>query len=352
MSLSGHFQPAGLTRYDAAPIHGRQMRRREFIALLGSVVTAWPRSTRAQSSEPIRRVGMLLPYPEGDAEGRDVVASFQERLQELGWTENRNIRFDIRWAGGDPDKARTFARELIGMSPDVIVPQSNQVTAILQQETRTIPIVFVLVGDPVGSGYVASMAQPGGNITGFAVLEDAIAGKWVETLNEIAPQVSRVGFILHPETPANIGLLRAAEAGAPSGVKLIALGVHNAAEIERAVTMFAAEPKGGLIVAPHAITIANRDILVELAARYRLPAVYAFRNFTTIGGLISYGTNPIWMWRDGASYVDRILKGAKPADLPAQFPNKYELVINLKTAKTLGLIVPPLMVGRADDIIE
>jgi putative ABC transport system substrate-binding protein len=160
---------------------------------------------------------MLLPYPEGDAEGRDVVAAFQERLQELGWTENRNIRFDIRLAGGDPDKARTFARELIGMSPDVIVPQSNQVTAILQQETRTIPIVFVLVGDPVGSGYVASMAQPGGNITGFAVLEDAIAGKWVETLNEIAPQVSRVGFILHPETPANIGLLRAAEAGAPSG---------------------------------------------------------------------------------------------------------------------------------------
>jgi putative tryptophan/tyrosine transport system substrate-binding protein len=183
-------------------------------------------------------------------------------------------------------------------------------------------------------------------------LENAIAGKWVETLNEIAPQVSRVGFILHPETPANIGLLRAAEAGAPSGVELIALGVHNTVEIERAVTAFAAEPNGGLIVAPHAITIANRDILVELAARYRLPAVYAFRNFTTSGGLISYGTNPIWMWRDGASYVDRILKGAKLADLPAQFPNKYELVINLKTAKTLGLIVPPLMVGRADDIIE
>jgi putative tryptophan/tyrosine transport system substrate-binding protein len=328
------------------------MRRREFIALLGNAATAWPRATRAQSSESIRRVGMLLPYPEGDAEGRDVVAAFQERLQELGWTENRNIRFDIRWAGGDPDKARTFARELIGMTPDVIVPQSNQVTAILQQETRTIPIVFVLVGDPVGSGYVASMAQPGGNITGFAVLENAIAGKWVETLNEIAPQVSRVGFILHPETPANIGLLRAAEAGAPSGVELIALGVHNTVEIERAVTAFAAEPNGGLIVAPHAITIANRDILVELAARYRLPAVYAFRNFTTSGGLISYGTNPIWMWRDGASYVDRILKGAKPADLPAQFPNKYELVINLKTAKTIGLIVPPLMVGRADDIIE
>jgi putative ABC transport system substrate-binding protein len=295
---------------------------------------------------------MLMPYSEGDTEGQAVVAAFQQQLRELGWTEGRNVRFDIRWAGGDPDKARTFAKELIGLTPDVIVPSSNQVTTILQQETRTIPIVFVLVGDPVGSGYVASMAQPGGNITGFAVLENAIAGKWMEALNEIAPQVSRVGFILHPETSANVGLLRAAEAGAPSGVKLIALGVHNTAEIERAVTAFAAEPNGGLIVAPHAITFANRVILIELADRYRLPAVYAFRNFAASGGLISYGTNPIVMWREGASYVDRILKGVKPADLPAQFPSKYELVINNKTAKTLGLIVPPLMLGRADDIIE
>jgi putative ABC transport system substrate-binding protein len=293
---------------------------------------------------------MLLPYPEADAEGQTVVAAFQQRLQELGWTQGRNIRFDIRWAGGDPDKARTFAREPIGMAPNVIVPSSNLVTTIVQQETRTIPIVFVLVGDPVGSGYVASMAQPGGNVTGFAVL--AIAGKWVETLNEIAPQVSRVGFILHRETPANAGLLRAAETGAPSSVKLTALGVHNADEIERAVTAFATEPSGGLIVAPHAITFANRDILVGLAARYRLPAVYAFRTFAISGGLISYGTNPLVMWREGASYVDRILKGAKPADLPAQFPNKYELVINLETAKALGLTVPPLMLGRADDIIE
>jgi putative ABC transport system substrate-binding protein len=328
------------------------MRRREFIGLLGLAAAAWPRTTRAQPTDPMRRVGMLMPYSEGDTEGQAVVAAFQQQLRELGWTEGRNVRFDIRWAGGDPDKARTFAKELIGLTPDVIVPSSNQVTTILQQETRTIPIVFVLVGDPVGSGYVASMAQPGGNITGFAVLENAIAGKWMEALNEIAPQVSRVGFILHPETSANVGLLRAAEAGAPSGVKLIALGVHNTAEIERAVTAFAAEPNGGLIVAPHAITFANRVILIELADRYRLPAVYAFRNFATSGGLISYGTNPIVMWREGASYVDRILKGVKPADLPAQFPSKYELVINNKTAKTLGLIVPPLMLGRADDIIE
>jgi putative tryptophan/tyrosine transport system substrate-binding protein len=183
-------------------------------------------------------------------------------------------------------------------------------------------------------------------------LENAIAGKWVETLNEIAPQVSRIGFILHPETSGNVGLLRVAEAAAPSGVKLVPLGVHNTAEIEHAVTAFAAEPNSGLIVAPHAITFANRDILVELAARYHPPAVYAFRNFATSGGLISYGTNPIMIWREGASYIDRILKGAKPAELPAQFPTKYELVINLKTAKTLGLTVPPLMLGRADDIIE
>jgi putative ABC transport system substrate-binding protein len=328
------------------------MHRREFIALIGGAAAVWPLAGHTQQGESMRRVGMLMPYSQGDTDGQAVLAAFQRRLQDLGWAEGRNIRFEIRWAGGDPDKARTFAKELIGMTPDVIVPSSNQVTTILQQETHTIPIVFVLVGDPVGSGYVASMAQPGGNLTGFAVLENAIAGKWVETLSEIAPQVRRVGFILHPETPANIGLLHAAEASATSGITLVPLGVHNVGEIESAVTAFATQGNGGLIAAPHAITFANRDLIVELAARYRLPAVYAFRNFATSGGLISYGTNPIMMWREGAAYVDRILKGAKPADLPAQFPTKYELVINLKTAKALGLTVPPLMLGRADDVIE
>jgi putative ABC transport system substrate-binding protein len=328
------------------------MRRRHFVTLVGAAAVAWPVSARAQRAESMRLVGMLMPYTEGDAEGQALVAAFQRRLQDLGWTEGRDVRFEMRWSGGDPDKARSFARELIGMTPDVIVPSSNLATTIVQQETRTIPIVFVLVGDPVGSGYVKTMAQPGGNITGFAVLENAIAGKWVETLNEIAPQVSRIGFILHPETPANVGLLRAAEAAMPSAVNLIPLGVHNTPEIEQRVTEFAAEPHGGLIIAPHAITFANREVLVELAARFHLPAVYAFRNFATSGGLISYGTNPLMMWREGASYVDRVLKGAKPADLPAQFPTKYELVINVKTAKTLGLTVPPLMLGRADDIIE
>jgi putative tryptophan/tyrosine transport system substrate-binding protein len=307
------------------------MKRREFITFLGGAAAAWPLAVRAQQGEPMRRVGVLMPYPEGDAKGQSSVAALQRGLRDLGWTEGRNIRFDIRWAGGDPDTARTFAKELIGMTPDVIVPSSNQITSILQQETRTIPIVFILVGDPLGSGYVANMAKPGGNLS---------------------PQISRVGFILHPETPAHVGLLRAAEAAAPAGVKVIPLGVHNAAEIERAVATFAAETNGGLIAAPHAITFANRDMIVELAARYRLPAVYAFRIFATRGGLISYGTNPFEMFRQGASYVDRVLKGAKPADLPAQFPTKYELVINLKTAKALDLAVPPNLLSRADEVIE
>jgi putative ABC transport system substrate-binding protein len=247
---------------------------------------------------------------------------------------------------------RASAKELIGMAPDVIVPSSNLVTTIMLQETRTIPIVFIFVGDPVGSGYVASMARPGGNATGFAVLENAIAGKWVETLHEIAPQVIRVGFILHPETSANVGMLHAAEPAAPSGVKVIPLGVHNTGEIERAVIAFATEPNSGLIAAPHAVTFANRDVIVELASRFRLPAVYPFRNFTVAGGLVSYGTNQIEMWRLGASYVDRVLRGAKPADLPAQFPTKYELVVNLKTAKALGLNVPQNLLARADEVIE
>ena len=328
------------------------MRRREFISILASAAAALPRTARAQQGALPRRVGILLPYFDGDAEGKAVVAAFQRGLQGLGWTEGRNIRFDIRWAGGDPDKARTFAKELVAMKPDVIVPSSNLVTTIMQQETRSIPIVFILVGDPVGSGYVASMAQPGSNLTGFAVLENAIGGKWVDLLLEVAPAVSRVGFMLHPETPANIGLLRGAETAAPLAIKLIALGVHNTAEIERAVTEFAAEANGGLIVAPHAITFANRDVIVDLAARFRLPAVYAFRNFAASGGLLSYGTNTLLVWRDGASYVDRVLKGAKPAELPAQFPTKYELVVNLRTAKALGLTVPPQLLGRADDVIE
>jgi ABC-type uncharacterized transport system substrate-binding protein len=342
-----------LCYFEAATIgFGAGMRRREFIILSGGTVATWSLAVRAQHGEPKRRVGVLVPYTEGDEEGRDVVAALKSGLQDLGWTDGRNIRFEIRWAAGDTDTARALARELVGMSPDVIVPSSNLVTTIMLEETRTIPIVFIFVGDPVGSGYVASMARPSGNATGFAVLENAIAGKWVDTLHEIAPQVSRVGFILHPETPANVGMLHAAELAASSGVKVIPLGVHNAAEIERAITTFATVPNGGLITAPHAVTFANRNVIVELASRFQLPAVYPFRNFAAGGGLVSYGTNQIDMWRQGAAYVDRVLRGAKPADLPAQFPTKYELVVNLKSAKALGIDPPASLLLRADEVIE
>jgi putative tryptophan/tyrosine transport system substrate-binding protein len=326
-------------------------RRRQFITLLGGMAAAWPLAARAQA-ERMRRVGLLMGYPEGDVEGQASAAAFERRLQELGWTEGRNIQIDIRWAGADANKARTLAKELVTITPDVIVPSTNLVTAILQQETLTIPIVFVLVGDPVGSGFIATMARPGGNLTGFSVFEPAIGGKWLEIFKEIAPNISRVGFILHPETPVNVGFLRAAEAAAPTlGAKIIALGVHNAAEIERAVTEFAAG-NGGLIVAPHAVTVGNRDVIIRLAARYRLPAIYGPRHYATSGGLISYGPNPIDPFRQGASYVDRILKGAKPADLPAQFPTKHELIVNLRTAKALGVTVPPTLLARADEVIE
>jgi putative ABC transport system substrate-binding protein len=329
------------------------MRRREFVCLMGAAGATWPLVARAQQSNRMRRVGLLMGYLEGDAEGQANLTVFRQGLQALGWIEDRNIQIDVRWGGADPDKARTFARELVAMAPDVIVPNTNLMMAILQKETHTIPIVFVFVGDPVASGYVTNLARPGGNTTGFSALDSAVGGKWLELLKEIAPHVNRVAVILHPETPPNVGFLRAAEAAAPSfGVKVIAIGVHSAAEIEDPVTKFAAEANGGLIIAPHAVTLVNRNLIIELAARYRLPAVYGFRIFATSGGLLSYGTNPRDQFRRGASYVDRILKGEKPGDLPVQNPIEYQLVINLKTAKELGLDVPPLLQQRADELLE
>jgi putative ABC transport system substrate-binding protein len=326
--------------------------RREFITLLGGAA-AWPLAVRAQQAERMRRVGLLMGYPEGDAEGQANLAAFRRGLQELGWTEGRNIRIDVRWGAADPDKARTLAKELVGMAPDVIVPNTNLMMAILQPETRTIPIVFVFVGDPVGSGYVTNLARPGGNVTGFSALDIAIGGKWLELLKEMAPHVTRVAVVLHPETPPNVGFWHAAEAAAPAlGVKVVALGVHSAAEIEGTVTQFAREPNGGLIIAPHAVTLTYRDLIIGLAARHRLPAVYGFRVFATSGGLLSYGTKPSDQFRLGASYVDRILKGEKPGDLPVQNPTKYELVINLKTAKALGVDVPLRLQQLADEVIE
>jgi putative tryptophan/tyrosine transport system substrate-binding protein len=330
-----------------------EMDRRKVVGLLSGTAAIWPLRTRAQQGERMRRIGLLPGYAEGDTEGQASVAAFEERLQELGWTKGRNIRIDIRWTAGEPDKARTFAKELVNTSPDLIVPTSNLVTAILQKETSTIPILFVLVGDPVGSGFVASLARPGGNITGFAIFEADIGGKWLEVLKEIAPRVHRIGFIHHPETAAHVGFFGAARAVAPSlGVEVIALSVHTNFEIERAIAEFAAGDNGGLIIGPHAITLNNRDLIIRLASHYRLPAVFGLRYDTTSGGLVAYGPNPIGLFRQAPSYVDRILKGAKPAELPVQFPTKYELIVNLKTAKSIGLEVPPTLLARADEVIE
>jgi putative ABC transport system substrate-binding protein len=274
-------------------------------------------------------------------------------LQSLGWIEGRNVQIDYRWAGGDPDKARTFARELIATTPDVMVSSTNQVTRIVQQETQTIPIVFAFVGDPVGSGFAASLAHPGTNITGFANFENSIGGKWVELFKEIAPRAGRVGFVFNPDAAPNVGFFHAAEAAAPSlAIKLAALAVRDASDIEQHIAAFASEPDGGLIVAPHAVTLGNRKLLIELAARYRLPAVYSDRYFAESGGLVSFGNNSADLFRRAATYIDLILKGANPADLPVQLPTKFELIVNLKAAEMLGLTIPESFLIRADAVLE
>ena len=328
------------------------MRRRAFIALAGGAA-AWPLAVRAQQRERLRRVSVLMGYPEGDPQAQANVTALRQGLHDLGWVEGQNVQIDYRWAGGDADKARAFARELIGKTPDVIVPSTNQVTRIVQQETRTIPVVFAFVGDPVGSGFVASLARPGRNLTGFAHFENSIGGKWLELFKEIAPRTGQVGFIFNPDAAPNVGFFHAAEAAAPPlAIKLTGLPVREVADFEQDVTAFAAEPDCGFVVAPHAMTLANRKFIIELAARRRLPAVYSDRYFAESGGLLSFGNNTAALFRRAASYIDLILKGAKPADLPVQLPTKFELVINLKTAKALGLDVPTALLGRADEVIE
>ena len=329
------------------------MRRREFIGLLGSAAAAWPLAARAKPAERMRRIGVLMGYPDGDRQAQANVTALLQGLQNLGWIEGRNLQSNYRWAGGDPDKARIFARELIATTPDVMVTSTNQVTRILQQETQTIPIVFAFVGDPVGSGFVASLAHPGRNITGFANFENSIGGKWVELFKEIAPRAGRVGFVFNPDAAPNVGFFHAAEAAAPSlGIKLFALAVRDASDVEQAVAAFASEPDGGLIVAPHAVTLGNRKLLIELAARYRLPAVYSDRSFVESGGLASFGNNSADLFRRAATYVDLILKGENPADLPVQLPTKFELIVNLKAAEMLGLAIPESFLIRADAVIE
>jgi putative ABC transport system substrate-binding protein len=330
------------------------MKRRDFITLLGGAAVGWPLAARAQQSERTRRIGVLVPFPESDPEAQARVAAFREGLQKLGWTEGRNIWIDTRWAARDAEAMQRFAKELVGLQPDLILSQSTPNTAALLQQTRTIPIVFVQVTDPVGSGFVASIARPGGNVTGFITMEGAMAGKWLELLKEIAPGVNRVAVLFNPATApfAEIYLNPFKAAAASFGVEVIAARVHDMSELESVVAAQAREPAGGLIVMPDIFMTGHRSEITLLAARYRLPAVYPFRYFTEIGGLLSYGNDPFDLVRRAATYADRILKGEKPSELPVQAPVKFELVINLKTAKALGLDVPPLLQQRADEVIE
>lgn len=327
--------------------------RRQFLSALGGTAIAWPLAASAQQGERMRRIGVVMGYAESDPEGRAQVTALRQVLQEIGWMEGRNIQIDVRYATDDPNQIRTLAVELMGLKPDLMVANSNLVTATLLPEVRTVPLLFIGAGDPIGSGFVTNLARPTGNVTGFANFEPSMGSKWLETLKEIAPHVEQVGFTLQPDTPVNVGYLKAAEAAAPKlNVKLTALGVHNADEIARMVSAFAAEPNRGLVIAPHAVTLVNSNLLVELSARYRLPAIYSFAFYVRRGGLISYGLDPLDQFRQGARYVDRILKGAKPADLPVQYPTKFQLVVNLKTAKALGLTIPEPFLQRADEVIE
>jgi len=331
------------------------MRRRQFLGVVAGVAVAWPLAAHAQQRDRMRRIGVLMPYAEGDREGQAFVAALREGLQKLGWAESRNIRIDYRWATpSDTESIQRFAKELVALQPDLILTQSTPTTAALLQQTRTIPIVFAQVVDPVGSGFVASFPRPGGNITGFINLEPTMAGKWLELLKEIAPRVNRVAFLFNPATaPYFEYYLKPFKAAAASfAVEGIAAPVHDASELESVIAAQARESNGGLIVMPDTFLNAHRAEITALAARYRLPAVYAFRFFTELGGLLSYGSDLVDNFRRAATYADRILKGAKPSELPVQAPVKFELVINLKTAKALGLDVPLFLQQRADEVIE
>jgi putative ABC transport system substrate-binding protein len=328
------------------------VKRRTFITLLGGAA-AWPLAARAQQPDRIRRIGVLAPLAESDSEGQTRIAALRKGLQDLGWTEGRNIRIDYRSTGGDPDRARAYAAELVALKPEVIVASTAGVLTALQRETRAVPIVFTQLADPVGDGFVASLARPGGNITGFMLYEFEIGVKWLELLKQIAPSVTRVSVIYDPGASSSVGYLSTIEGAAPSlGVRSSRSAVRNAADIEYAVGEFAAEPNGGLIVLPGAVSVIHRELIVALEARYRLPAVHAYRYFVALGGLASYGVDNIDLYRKAASYIDRILKGQRPSDLPVQAATKFELAINLKTAKALGLDPPIALLARTDEVIE
>ena len=328
------------------------MRRREFITLFAGTL-AWPLAADAQQPDRVRRIGVLMNRAADNPEGQTRLAAFMQGLQEAGWAVGRNARIDIRWGEDDVDRERKYAAELVARAPDVILAGGTLGMAALQQASRSVPIVFVHVTDPVGAGFVDSLAQPGGNVTGFMAFEYSLSGKWLELLKEVAPGVKRAAVLRNAANPGGIGEFSAIQAVAPSlGVEVNAINVRDAGEIERAVAAFARFPNGGLVVSTTATGTVHHDLIIMLAARHKLPAVYGNRFSVTDAGLVSYAPDYVDLYRRAAGYVDRILKGEKPADLPVQAPNKYDLVINLKTAKALGLKVPATLLTRADEVIE
>ena len=329
------------------------MKRREFITLLGGAAAGWPLAEQAQQGERMRRIGVLFNVNADDLGQQNNLVEFVQVLQRLGWIDGRNLRIDTRWAGGDASAIRRHAEDLVALAPDVIVATGNASMGPLLQATRTVPIVFNNVADPVGSGFVDSLARPGGNVTGFLQFEYSLSGKWLELLKQIAPGVTRAAVLRDPAITAGVGQFAIIQSVAPSvGVEVSAINMRDAGEIERAVTAFARSPNGGLILTASALAVVHLELIIALAARHKLPAVYYRRYFVASGGLISYGYDVVQQYRGAAGYVDRILKGEKPADLPVQAPTKYELVINLKTAKALGLDVPQTLLARADEVIE
>jgi putative tryptophan/tyrosine transport system substrate-binding protein len=329
------------------------MKRRDFVTLLGGAVVAWPLPADAQEPEHMRRIGVLLSLLADDPQGQARLKAFVQGLQQLGWTDGRNVRIDTRWSAGDADRSRRYAAELFALAPDVLVASGGSVAGPLLQVTRTVPIVFTLTPDPVGAGFVASLARPGGNATGFTQVEYGTSAKFLELLKEIAPRVTRAAVLRDPAIPQGIGQFAVIQSVAPSlRMEVNPVDIRDASDIERAITAFAHSSNGGMIVPGSGLATVHRELIITLAARHKLPAVYSARYFVTGGGLISYGADLIDPHRLAAGYVDRILKGEKPGDLPVQTPTKYELVINLKTAKAIGLTVPDSLLARADEVIE
>ena len=327
------------------------MRRREFITLVAGAV-GWPLASSAQQPQRVRRIGVLTNFAEDDRDAQSWINAFQQRLKDLGWNGSGKSKIDVRWAAGSPDRLRSYAEELVGLQPDVIFGNSTPPVAALQRLTRTIPIVFVGANNPVGSGFVASVARPGGNITGFVNVEPIMGGKWLEILKEIAADIGRVALVFNPRTHTGQYFQSLETASAVLAIKLVRMQYEDAAELESRINEFAREPKGGLLALPDSSNAVHRRLIIQLAARHRLPAVYANRQFVTSDGLAYYGAQGVDQYNKAAEYVDRILRGEKPADLPVQGPTKFELVINLKTAKALGLTIPPLLLARADALIE